>query len=50
MVKGRGNPNSQGVAALIHDQGIPIQSLAGGSKNIEDPQMEQNPRRTFAED
>jgi len=27
-----------------------IQSLAGGSQNKDDPHVEQNPRRTFAED
>jgi hypothetical protein len=29
---------------------MPIQSRAGGSKNKEDPQVEQNPRRTFADE
>ena len=29
---------------------MPIQSRAGGSKNKEDPHVEQNPRRTFADD
>src|SRR5258708_40102045 len=27
-----------------------IQSIAGGSQNNEEPQVEQNPRRTFADD
>jgi hypothetical protein len=29
---------------------MPIQSRAGGSKNKEDPHVEQNPRRTFADE